>query len=105
MFPSSEDDYIRYKILLPTVIQPGKDIVVTMSAPVMHKLRELTPQKPKTVIPDLQSLVVEKEEIEESKQEITKGRKAVCGRTGNRFKSPEKHQRIELDGTVAVGQC
>ncbi|MHA2343927.1 MAG: hypothetical protein ACXADW_18845, partial [Candidatus Hodarchaeales archaeon] len=31
MFPSSEDDYIRYKILLPTVIQPGKDILVTMS--------------------------------------------------------------------------
>ena len=71
MFPSSEDDYIRYKILLPTVIQPGKDVVVTMSAPVMHKLRELTPQKPKTVIPDLQSLVVEKAELNEGEQDVS----------------------------------
>jgi len=63
IFPPSEDDYIRYKVLLPTVIQPGKDIVVTMSAPVMHKLRELTPKKAKPVTPDLESLVVEKTEL------------------------------------------
>ncbi|MCK4847490.1 MAG: hypothetical protein KAT16_00535 [Candidatus Heimdallarchaeota archaeon] len=71
LFPPSEDDYIRYKVLLPTVIQPGKDIVVTMSAPVMHKLRELTPQKTEMVIPDLQSLVVEKTELEVEKQVIS----------------------------------
>jgi len=71
LFPPSEDDYIRYKILLPTVIQPGKDIVVTMSAPVMHKLRELTPKKAEMVIPDLQSLVVEKSEQEAEKQRIS----------------------------------
>ncbi|MFW9903054.1 MAG: hypothetical protein ACFFFH_01865 [Candidatus Thorarchaeota archaeon] len=41
MLPPSEDDYIRQEILLSTVLQPGKDIVVTMSAPVMQKLREL----------------------------------------------------------------
>jgi hypothetical protein len=77
MFPSSEDDYIRYKILLPTVIQPGKDILVTMSAPVMHKLRELTPKKTKAVIPDLQSLVVEKTELEVGKTEISAPRVEV----------------------------
>ena len=77
MFPSSEDDYIRYKILLPTVIQPGKDILVTMSAPVMHKLRELTPKKTKTVIPDLQSLVVEKTELKTDKAEMSAPRVEV----------------------------
>jgi hypothetical protein len=64
MFPPSEDDYIRYNVLLSTVIQPGKDIVVTMSAPVMHKLRELTPKitKPRKAEPtELQSLLVQPE--------------------------------------------
>jgi len=77
LFPPSEDDYIRYKVLLPTVIQPGKDIVVTMSAPVMHKLRELTPQETETVIPDLQGLVVEKAEQEIKKTEISEPRVEV----------------------------
>ncbi|MFX1516154.1 MAG: hypothetical protein ACFFC6_07590 [Promethearchaeota archaeon] len=42
MLPRSEDDFIRQEILLSTVLQPGKDIVVTMSAPVMQKMRELS---------------------------------------------------------------
>jgi hypothetical protein len=46
LLPESEDDFIRKEILLSTVLQPGKDIVVTMSAPVMQKLRELTPPAP-----------------------------------------------------------
>jgi hypothetical protein len=41
LLPHSEDDFIRKEILLPTVLQPGKDIVVTMSTPVMQKLRGL----------------------------------------------------------------
>jgi len=41
LFPESENDFIRNEILLNTVIQPGKDIIVTMSAPVMLKLRQL----------------------------------------------------------------
>jgi hypothetical protein len=48
MFPLSEDDFIRKEILLSTVLQPGKDIIVTMSSPVMQKLRELTPPAPIT---------------------------------------------------------
>jgi len=46
MLPRSEDDYIRQEILLSTVLQPGKDIIVTMSAPVMQKLRKLSPPGP-----------------------------------------------------------
>jgi hypothetical protein len=46
MLPQSEDEFIRQEILLSTVLQPGKDIIVTMSAPVMQKLRELTPPVP-----------------------------------------------------------
>ena len=46
MLPRSEDEFIRQEILLSTVLQPGKDIVVTMSAPVMQKLRELSPPDP-----------------------------------------------------------
>jgi hypothetical protein len=48
MLPRTEDDFIRKEILLSTVLQPGKDIIVTMSAPVMQKLRELTPLTPIT---------------------------------------------------------
>ncbi|UCG00385.1 MAG: hypothetical protein JSW11_12120 [Candidatus Heimdallarchaeota archaeon] len=48
MFPPSENDFIRTEILLSTVLQPGKDIIVTMSSPVMQKLRELTPTEPIT---------------------------------------------------------
>ncbi len=67
MFPPSEDNYIRNNVLLSTVIQPGKDIVVTMSAPVMHKMRELTPpaiEVETTDLPELQELVVGKDEIQ-----------------------------------------
>ncbi|MHA2226047.1 MAG: hypothetical protein ACXAC8_12625 [Candidatus Hodarchaeales archaeon] len=41
LFPSSEDEFIKKEILLSTVLQPGRDIIVTMSTPVMKKLREL----------------------------------------------------------------
>jgi hypothetical protein len=64
LFPATEDDYVRYNILLSTVIQPGKDIVVTMSAPVMHKLRGLTPKvevQEKTI---LEKLIVESSEVQ-----------------------------------------
>jgi hypothetical protein len=74
MFPPSEDNYIRNNVLLSTVIQPGKDIVVTMSAPVMHKLRELTPLMKKIEtkeIPELQDLVVGKEEVQTSNSTIS----------------------------------
>ena len=67
LFPPSEDNYIRSNVLLSTVIQPGKDIVVTMSAPVMHKMRELTPpsrEMESTELPELQELVVEKNELQ-----------------------------------------
>jgi hypothetical protein len=43
----------------------------------MHKLRELTPKKTKAVIPDLQSLVVEKTELEVGKTEISAPRVEV----------------------------
>ncbi|MFX0014277.1 MAG: hypothetical protein ACFFB2_07285 [Promethearchaeota archaeon] len=42
LLPHSEDNFIRKEILLSTVLQPGKDIVVTLSTPVMRKLRELS---------------------------------------------------------------
>jgi hypothetical protein len=63
MFPPSEDDYIRYNVLLSTVIQPGKDIVVTMSAPVMHKLRELAPKSREIESTEIESLLVQPEKI------------------------------------------
>ena len=46
LLPRSDDDFIRKEILLSTVLQPGKDIIVTMSAPVMQKLRELASSTP-----------------------------------------------------------
>ncbi|NHJ02046.1 MAG: hypothetical protein EAX86_07855 [Candidatus Heimdallarchaeota archaeon] len=42
LFPESEDGFIRKEILLNTVLQPGKDIIVSISTPVMQKLRELS---------------------------------------------------------------
>ena len=74
MFPPSEDSYLRNNILLSTVIQPGKDIVVTMSAPVMYKMRELTPPArvvETTELPELQELVVGKEELQTSTSSIS----------------------------------
>ncbi|MFX0123326.1 MAG: hypothetical protein ACFFAE_06770 [Candidatus Hodarchaeota archaeon] len=62
LLPSSEDDFIRKEILLSTVLQPGKDIIVTMSAPVMQKLRELTPPAPITKeIPTIEETPIVKE--------------------------------------------
>ncbi|MHA2253222.1 MAG: hypothetical protein ACXAD7_22865, partial [Candidatus Kariarchaeaceae archaeon] len=46
LLPKSEDEFIRKEILLNTVIHPGKDIIVTLSTPVMQKLRELSTSKP-----------------------------------------------------------
>jgi hypothetical protein len=64
LFPKREDDYIRFNILLSTVIQPGKDIVVTMSAPVMHKLRGLTPKVEVQAKTELEKLVGEQSEVQ-----------------------------------------
>ncbi len=46
LLPRSEDDFIRREILLSTVLQPGRDIIVTMSTPLMQKLRELASTTP-----------------------------------------------------------
>ena len=62
MLPRREDVFIRNEILLNTVLQPGKDIVVTMSTPLMQKLRELSilaPKRKEGLIPDLSRLTVE----------------------------------------------
>lgn len=72
MLPKSEDDFVKKEILLSTVLQPGRDIIVTMSTPVMRKLRELAPSPPTVAkppaikpipvtTPDLEDLVVESE--------------------------------------------
>ncbi|WP_455464439.1 hypothetical protein [Candidatus Hodarchaeum mangrovi] len=62
LLPRREDVFIRNEILLNTVLQPGKDIVVTMSTQLMQKLRELsisTPKRKEDLIPDLSGLTVE----------------------------------------------
>ncbi|WP_455142501.1 hypothetical protein [Candidatus Hodarchaeum mangrovi] len=62
LLPRKEDVFIRNEILLNTVLQPGKDIVVTMSTQLMQKLRELsisTPKRKEDLIPDLSGLTVE----------------------------------------------
>lgn len=46
LLPHSEDDFIRKEVLLSTVLQPGKDIIVTMSTPVMQKLRKIASSTP-----------------------------------------------------------
>lgn len=46
LLPHSEDDFIRKEILLSTVLQPGKDIIVTLSTPVMQKLRKIASSTP-----------------------------------------------------------
>ncbi|UCG89549.1 MAG: hypothetical protein JSU57_03495 [Candidatus Heimdallarchaeota archaeon] len=46
LIPQSEDDFIRKEVLLATVLQPGKDIIVTMTTPVMQKLRSLASTTP-----------------------------------------------------------
>ncbi len=51
LFPESEDDFTRNEILLNTVIQPGKDIIVTMSTPVMQKMRKLSISTPSLEAP------------------------------------------------------
>ncbi len=73
LFPSSEDNYLRNNVLLSTVIQPGKDIVVTMSAPVMYKMRELTPPSIEietTEPPELQELVVGRDKLQTQSSSI-----------------------------------
>ncbi|MFX0181707.1 MAG: hypothetical protein ACFE95_01395 [Candidatus Hodarchaeota archaeon] len=42
LLPQDEDDFIRNEILLTTVLRPGKDVIVTMTTPVMQKLREIS---------------------------------------------------------------
>ena len=62
VLPRREDVFIRNEILLNTVLQPGKDIVVTMSTPLMQKLRELSvsaPKRKEDLIPDLSGLTIE----------------------------------------------
>ncbi len=46
LLPKSEDDFIRNNILLSTVIHPGKDIIVTMSTPLMQRLKDLSVEAP-----------------------------------------------------------
>ncbi|MFX1282322.1 MAG: hypothetical protein ACFFB5_01650 [Promethearchaeota archaeon] len=48
LLPQSEDDFVRKEVLLSTVLQPGKDIIVTMTTPVMQKLRNLASTTPIT---------------------------------------------------------
>ncbi|MHA1973418.1 MAG: hypothetical protein ACTSW1_10520 [Candidatus Hodarchaeales archaeon] len=62
MLPRREDVFIRNDILLSTVLNPGKDIVVTLSTPVMEKLRELSSTTAKVEpepTPELSNLTVE----------------------------------------------
>ncbi|MHA1332046.1 MAG: hypothetical protein ACTSR2_13330, partial [Candidatus Hodarchaeales archaeon] len=64
MLPRREDVFIRNDILLSTVLNPGKDIVVTLSTPVMEKLRELSSAAAKREtepIPELSGLTVKVE--------------------------------------------
>ncbi|MFX0211452.1 MAG: hypothetical protein ACFFDT_36070, partial [Candidatus Hodarchaeota archaeon] len=42
LLPNTEDDFIRNEVLMTTVLKPGKDVIVTMTTPVMQKLRELS---------------------------------------------------------------
>ncbi|UCE14269.1 MAG: hypothetical protein JSV04_03605 [Candidatus Heimdallarchaeota archaeon] len=74
LLPKSEEDFVKKEILLSTVLQPGKDIIVTMSTQVMRKLRELAPsptaitkptviKKTPVVTPDHEDLLVESEPL------------------------------------------
>jgi hypothetical protein len=64
--PRSEDEFVRTDILLTTVLHPGQDVIVTLSSPVMQKMRQLAttspPEKPKVIIPDLEGLTVQPSE-------------------------------------------
>jgi hypothetical protein len=46
LLPYTEDDFIRNEVLMTTVLKPGKDVIVTMTTPVMQKLRELSTSAP-----------------------------------------------------------
>ncbi|MHA2245054.1 MAG: hypothetical protein ACXADY_08800 [Candidatus Hodarchaeales archaeon] len=102
LLPQSEDDFIRKEILLSTVLQPGKDIIVTMSTPVMQKLRELAPSPSVTeetpivekatvakedpiITPDLESFAIN------SQKEVSEG-------TPHRLQPSE----VELDTTFEL---
>lgn len=56
LFPESENEFIRNEILLNTVIQPGKDIIVTMSTPVMLKLRQLAASETELKTPAVEEI-------------------------------------------------
>ncbi|MFX0050783.1 MAG: hypothetical protein ACFE8U_05755 [Candidatus Hermodarchaeota archaeon] len=51
LLPYTEDDFIRNEVLMTTVINPGKDVIVTMTTPVMQKLRELSSSVPVEKVP------------------------------------------------------
>ncbi len=52
LLPHSEDEFIRNEILLSTVQRPGKDVIVTLSTPLMQKLRVLTTSVPSEETPE-----------------------------------------------------
>lgn len=59
LLPQTEDDYIRNEVLLTTVVRPGKDVIVTMTTPVMQKLREISSSVP------VEETLVETTELED----------------------------------------
>ncbi|MHA2074768.1 MAG: hypothetical protein ACW97X_09130, partial [Candidatus Hodarchaeales archaeon] len=67
LLPESEDEFIRKEILLNTVTHPGKDIIVTLSTPVMQKLRELS----NSISPSENMAVEEVSELPEDLTELT----------------------------------
>ncbi|MFW9853977.1 MAG: hypothetical protein ACFFFG_02925 [Candidatus Thorarchaeota archaeon] len=64
--PRSEDEFVRTDILLTTVLHPGQDVLVTLSTPVMQKMRDLArsapSEKTEVAIPDLEGLTVQPSE-------------------------------------------
>lgn len=64
--PKSEDEFVRTDILLTTVLHPGQDVLVTLSSPVMQKMRDLAKSAPhektEVTVPDLEGLTVQPSE-------------------------------------------
>jgi hypothetical protein len=59
LLPHSEDEFIRNEVLLSTVLRPGKDVIVTLSTPLMERLQVLTTsipteETPETLVEDLE---------------------------------------------------
>ncbi len=67
LLPSSEDNFIRKEILLSTVLQPGRDIIVTLSTPVMQKLRTLASSPVTIEIPTTPIDIENKEVVSQEK--------------------------------------